>query len=297
MRDETRARLSVASGRFPSACHEADHTLRKEHRMGSRSSVAALQSRAAKSEQEFADAVQEISDATPDEFGAFFSKLNIPRTLKDTIEEGDSEPDPKLLLGDFTPTVTDLAAEVGLTEAFSEFHIRHLRKLQWHASRPDPKGVANVRRLYRAIVVAVQARLLRTSALLEGRTDMSAEEWGNTRALINKAMADFRDATEVVTARYGEALAAQGEAEDLAALLAPLKATVSKSAETIEELRATFEKRRQELAVVPTGYPPVKPAPYFTGDVLEAGTWTRYRSQLHEAISTLSSVMSGSNSL
>jgi hypothetical protein len=259
--------------------------------MSTRISLDTLHTKASRSEPEFAEAMGELGPATPTELAEFFRQINIPRTLKDTIEEGIADVDPRSLIRGYAPVVGEFSADAAMSEAFAEFHARHIRKLQWHASRPDPKAVPNVRRLYRAILAAIHTRLLRVFKLLETRTELSAAEWSEARKIINKSMVDFREATELLSPRFAENVASKCECDDLRALLQPIKESMAAAAQSIESLRAVFETRRQELTVVPVGYPPVRPAPYFSGDVLETASWTRFRSQIHECLAAVSSVM------
>ncbi len=257
--------------------------------MSEQTSTSKLQSMAARSEENFAAAVSGLSDATPEAFGEFFQKLNIPRTLKESSEDHLDAADPAALLGDYSPTVTTLEAEAAQGAAFEEFHVRHFRKLQWHAARPDPAGVLNVWRLYRALAATILARLRRVVALLEGRTEMSPQDWGTARSLVNKAMADFRAITEIVGDRYLTALEGVMDPSALAEAVAPLAATVRKAVEAVEQLRNTIEAQRLEIAVIPPGYSPVKPAPLFVGDILEPGAWTRFRGKVRAMVDRLES--------
>ena len=254
-------------------------------------SITTLQNRAAKSEQDFREAFDEIIDCSTEDFGEFFGKLNIPRTLKANPENGLPDPDLSCLCGDYQPEVSDFDAEVSILSQMAEFHVRHVRKLQWHSSHAEAEAVPNVRRLYRAVAVAVSIRLSRVSVLLQAKDDLNAMEWSMARMLANRALSDFREATTVVATSYLDDLMSAVAQEQLAEVLAPLVETVGKAVSVVEDKRVGFEMRRQDLSVIPAGYPAVKPAPYFTGDVLEAAAWTRYRTGRQDHLRTLSTVL------
>jgi hypothetical protein len=68
--------------------------------------------------------------------------------------------------------------------------------------------------------------------------------------------------------------------EQFAELLGSFHEYLDDSIGKLEDARTRIEDRRLELAVLPEGYPAVKPPVYFGGDLLARGPWKLFWSQV-----------------
>jgi hypothetical protein len=235
--------------------------------------ISTLVREAAKSEANFLQVLNtELIPDTPERIEEFFAKLNIPRSTKadDTLVEQLA------LSGTDRFAVTTFADEVKVAEGIQKFMDRHMRKLKWHVAHPAQEGITNCVRLYRAMGITTELRVLRVLALMKSRQRLTVEEWGLARELLNRAYRELREATAIVTGPWIDALLSLEGRQEVLAGLAPFAGIVSGYVKVLESLRKAIEERRQEMEVKPEGYPVVRPPRYFGGDLLDAGSWKHF---------------------
>lgn len=240
--------------------------------------IASLVREAAKSETSFLNTLSEIlDDDEPERLEEFFSKLNIPRSVK-----GD-EPQPE----DDSPTgaaaisVTTFAQEMKITEGIQKFLERHMRKIRWHVAHPSLDGIQNCVRLYKAMSTVTELRIRRVAALLKARPRLTVEEWGMARELLNRAFREIREATSAVSTAWIESLMGTNEKDEVRRSLIGFPEQVDHTVKLLKELRDLVEEARLKTEVKPADYPPVKPPRYFGGDIIDVRSWRHYWGDLN----------------
>ena len=235
--------------------------------------ISTLVREAAKNEANFLTVVnQELLSDAPGRIEEFFSKLNIPRSTKadDTLVE-------QLTLG--SPdrfAVTCFEDEVKVAEGIQKFMDRHMRKLKWHVAHPAIEGITNCVRLYRAMGITTELRVLRILALMKAKQRLTVAEWGVARELLNRAYRELREATGIVTGPWIDALFSLDNRDQVLADLAPFAGIVASYVQSLRALRESIEERRAQMEVKPEGYAVVRPPRYFGGDLLDASSWRHF---------------------
>ena len=248
--------------------------------MSKQATIASLVRTAAKTEAEFMSVVESIFEEDEvDRIWEFFDRLNIPRSQ-------GAEDD---LLGAL-PEVGGIAVtkrysyddELRISNGIQRFLDRHERKIKWHATHPAMDGVDNVLLLFRAAMAITNLRLARLKLLLASKDELSPEEWSNARKLMNNSFLSFRNFLTLVAGEWVDAMTSAVPREDLAAKLGRFYELVDAQIQRLEQLKEELEGRRRELAVLPEGYPPVKPPVYFHGDLLGKGPWKLFWQSLND---------------
>jgi hypothetical protein len=243
--------------------------------MSKQATIASLVRTAAKSESEFAATIIEVfSDGDAERIAEFFDRLNIPRSTG-SEDGGLLGPMPSLTV-DGTMNVYGFDEEVAIGKGIQRFLDRHERKIKWHATHPTLEGTDNVLLLFRACMSTTTLRLARLRKLLASRTELTPLEWSQARRLMNKAYLSFRNFLELVTDQWLEAMKGSFEPAELGSRLGSFYELVDGHVQSLEKHKDELEEKRRELAVIPEGYPPVKPPVYFHGDLLGKGPWKLY---------------------
>lgn len=248
--------------------------------MSKQATIASLVRTAAKTEAEFMSTVEGIFEEDDvDRIWEFFDRLNIPRS------QGAED---NLLA--VLPEATGIAvtkrfpydAELKISNGIQRFLDRHERKIKWHATHPAMDGVDNVMLLFRAAMAITNLRLARLKLLLADKDELSPDEWANARKLMNNSFLSFRNFLALVAGEWVDAMTSTVQREELSAKLGRFYELVDSQIQRLEKLKDELEGRRRELAVVPEGYPPVKPPVYFHGDLLGKGPWKLFWQSLND---------------
>ncbi|MFH1464973.1 MAG: hypothetical protein ABIO70_11370 [Pseudomonadota bacterium] len=250
--------------------------------------ISTLVREAAKSEANFLNVLNtELLSDAPDRIEEFFAKLNIPRSTKadDTLVAD-------LLLGNADQlAVTTFADEVKVAEGIQKFMDRHMRKLKWHVAHPAQEGITNCVRLFRAMGITTELRVLRILALMKSKQRLTVAEWGSARELLNRAYRELREATAIVTGPWIDALLSLDGRQEVLAELAPFAEMVARYVKVLETLRRSIEERRKEMEVKPEGYPVVRPPRYFGGDLLDTGSWKHFWGEISGMSDALGNIL------
>jgi len=240
--------------------------------MSKAATIASLLRNAAKDENEFVATVVGIFEEDDmDRIAEFFDRLGIPKPVGN---ETLSAPLP--MFGAGGTKVNDFATEAVISKGIQRFLDRHERKVKWHATHAAADGIENVLVLFRSAMLVTNLRLARLRALLRTKTDFTPDEWAVARELMNRSYLSFRNFLNVVGGDWVDAMLGIISREDLAEKLGNFYELVDDEIRTLEEFRAELEERRQDLTVIPEGYPPVKPPNYFGGDLLGRGPWKQF---------------------
>lgn len=236
--------------------------------------IASLVRAAAKEESEFVSTIVGVfEEDDPERIAEFFDRLNIPRSQG--AEGGLTEPLPDLETP-ATIKVWGFEEEAEISKGMQRFLDRHERKIKWHAGHPSIEGTENVLLLFRAATVVTNLRLRRLRKLLASKDELTPAEWAIARELTNRTFLSFRNFLNLTATDWTEAVLASLPREELTEKLGNFYEIVDKEIRWLEEQRNLVEERRQELTVLPDGYPPVKPPNYFGGDLLGRGPWKQY---------------------
>ncbi len=234
--------------------------------------ISSLVRQAAKSEADFASTVEQVLAEEPaDRIADFFDRLNVPRSI-----EGEA------LLGAI-PTLDGSHAKISTFEdegaiaaGMQKYMDRHLKKLKWHAQRPSAEGAKNVMLLMRQAMILTEVRLGRLHALLKSKDQLTPAEWSTARDLMNHGFASFKNYLTQFGGSWIDAANGQIPRAELEAILGNFYELIDGTVRKLEKHKDLIESRRQELAVVPPGFPMVKPPMYFQGDLLGRGPWKQF---------------------
>lgn len=233
-------------------------------------SIASLVRNSAKSEKDFADTLSQIlmEEGDTDRVVEFLTRLNLPKTMETSDDRSLDEA--------VFSSVTDFDTEMELSNGFSKFVDRHIRKLKWHVSHPAMDGIEAVTLLYRSITIIARLRIKRLIALLKARPVLTSHEWGTCRELLNRTFRDFRQATDIVTGAWLEAMLENLDKDEVKAALQDMPMEVRRLTNSVSALRDEIESTRLTMGVKPDGYPEVRPPRYFGGDILEGTSWKHF---------------------
>jgi len=237
-----------------------------------KSTIASLVRSAAKDENEFASVVQDVlSESDHERTALFFDRLNIPRSvISDTLT------DPIHHFALTSDQVGDVDQERAISSGIQKFMDRHERKLKWHSTHPAIEGAQNTLLLVRAMISVTELRLKRLMILLERKDELNPAEWAIARELMNRSFLAFRNSLNILSSAWIEGMQNTIPPEELADVLGNFYEYIDNHVRLLDEYREKIEERRQELTVVPDGFPPVKPPNYFGGDLLGRGPWKQY---------------------
>ena len=236
-------------------------------------SIASLVRAAAVSEAAFINTMTQVLDTEePERVIEIFGRVNVPKVYTELVEAPD--------IHDVEIKVSDYELEEVLAGGFNTYIDRHARKIKWHTTHASDESIVAVSNVYSAASAIAALRVRRVIALLDTKEIFSAEEWGVTRELINRAFRDFRELTKLLVNRW---LPAAQEVVDAALLfegVTHIPSLIRKRAQRFARLREEIEARRVNITVQPDGYPPVRPPRYFGGDLMEEGSWKIYWDEL-----------------
>ncbi len=237
-----------------------------------KSTIASLVRSASKDEAEFVSAVLEvIADADHERTAQFFDRLNIPRSVtSETLN------DPLTRFEITSDQVGDFPQEQAISDGIQKFMERHERKLKWHAGHPSPEGARNTLLLVRAMLSVTELRLKRLMLLLQRKDELAPSEWAVARELMNRSFLSFRNALNVLASSWIEAMQTSIPPEDLGEILGNFYEFIDNHVRMLDEYKDRIEERRQQMAVIPEGFAPVKPPVYFGGDLLGKGPWKQF---------------------
>ncbi len=248
--------------------------------MSKQATIASLVRTAAKTEAEFMSVVEGIFEEDDVErIWEFFDRLNIPRSQG--AEDDLLSPLPEVGGVALTKRYT-YTEEARISNGIQRFLDRHERKIKWHATHPAMDGVDNVMLLFRAAMAITNLRLTRLRILLQSKDELSPDEWSNARKLMNNSFLSFRNFLTLVAGEWVDAMSSTVPREELAAKLGRFYELVDAQIQRLEKQKEELEGRRREMAVLPDGYPPVKPPVYFHGDLLGKGPWKLFWQSLND---------------
>lgn len=232
--------------------------------------IASLVRLSGKNEQAFNDILTTVLTEEEDvaRVVEYLSRLNLPKTMEES--EGYTNTEDDML------EVKDFDTEIIVSEGFTKFTERHIRKLKWHVSHPSMESVGAVTLLYRSIGMITRVRIRRIVALLNKSEILSPYEWGTSRELLNRTFRSFRSATNITTRVWLESMLENMDPQEVKAASQHLPLEVRKQSNSVAGLRDDIEAARLTLGVKPEGYPVVKPPRYFGGDILEATSWKHF---------------------
>jgi hypothetical protein len=248
--------------------------------MSKQATIASLVRNAAKTEVEFMSTVEGIfQEDDVERIWEFFERLNIPRSQGSEDDVLGSLPE---VTGDGVAKRFSFDQEARISNGIQRFLDRHERKIKWHAAHPAMDGVDNVLLLFRAAMAITNLRLARLKLLLTAKDELTPEEWAGARKLMNNSFLSFRNFLNLVAGEWVDAMTAAVPREELAAKLGRFYEIVDSQVQRLDKLKEELEGRRREMAVVPEGFPPVKPPVYFHGDLLGKGPWKLFWQSLNE---------------
>ncbi|TNE90759.1 MAG: hypothetical protein EP330_07470 [Deltaproteobacteria bacterium] len=244
--------------------------------MSKTATISSLVRQAAKSEQLFTETSQAVlEEESHERIADFFDKLNIPRS---TGSETNFEPIPSLTV---TPDrIGSFEEEQAISNGIQKYLDRHERKIKWHATHPSVEGTENVLFVFRMMLVVTDLRLQRIEHMLKSKDELSPMEWGVARESMNKTYLSFRRFLNLTAGMWLDAMLQTVPREQLGEVLGGFHEFLDEAIAKLEEARTRIEDRRQELAVLPEGFPAVKPPVYFGGDLLARGPWKLFWSQV-----------------
>jgi hypothetical protein len=232
-------------------------------------SIASLVRTAAISEHAFVTTMTDIlKTEDPERIIEIFGRLNVPKLFTEAVDQPAFD--------ELDLDIHGFDHEIEIASGFNTYIDRHMRKLKWHTTHASDESVEAVRGIYSVTTTIAALRVARVVALLSTKDTFTAEEWGQSRELVNRAYRDFRELTKLLVNRWMPAAVEVVEASLLFEGAQGLPAIIRKRAQRFLALRDKLESRRMEIAVQPEGYPPVKPPRYFGGDLMEDGAWKIY---------------------
>jgi hypothetical protein len=242
--------------------------------------IASLVRTAAKTEAEFMSTVEAIFEEDEiDRIWEFFDRLNIPRSQGADEELHGPVPE---VGGHALDKLLGFDHEMRISNGIQRFLDRHERKIKWHATHPALDGIDNVILLFRAAMAITNLRLVRLRRLLQTKDELSPVEWSSARKLMNNSFLSFRNFLTLVAGEWVDAMQSTVPQADLAAKLGRFYELVDAEIQRLDKLKDDIENRRRELAVLPDGFPPVKPPVYFHGDLLGKGPWKLFWQSLND---------------
>lgn len=248
--------------------------------MSKQATIASLVRTAAKTEAEFMATVESVFEEDEiDRIWEFFDRLNIPRSQGGEDELSGPLPE---LGGPALAKQFSFEDEFRVSNGIQRFLDRHERKIKWHATHPAADGIDNVVLLFRAAMVITNLRLARLRKLLATKDELTPEDWAVARKLMNNTFLSFRNFLNLVAGEWVDAVSGAVPREDLAAKLGRFYEVVDAQVQRLEKAKEELEGRRREMAVLPQGYPPVKPPVYFHGDLLGKGPWKLFWQSLND---------------
>jgi hypothetical protein len=238
----------------------------------SKTTISSLVRQAARSEPEFFAVIEQVfQEETADRIAEFFDRLNIPRSV-----EGENLAEPLPTLESAVPTVRSYEDERIINQGIQKYMDRHLKKLKWHAQRPTMEGSRNVLLLMRQGMAITDIRIRRLQALLKLKDELNADEWSTARDIMNKGFMSFRHYLQQFGGPWIDAAKETLDRADLEALVGRFHELIDAHVQRLDQHRGKIEARRNELSVLPDGFPPVKPPIYFGGDLLGRGPWKQF---------------------
>jgi hypothetical protein len=239
--------------------------------------IASLVRNAARSETEFFNTVEAVFEERDVERAAeFFDRLNVPRsTGAEALEQDIHVPTPIML------EVTDFHDEQKISNGIQRYLDRHERKLKWHAGHPSIEGAENVLLLFREAMFVTMIRLRRLQNLLDKTDELTVDEWAISRELMNRSYLSFRNFLDLAAGDWIDAVNSAVPRDELAEKLGSFYELIDNHIRELEDARTRIEDRRQEITVLPEGFPPVKPPNYFGGDLMGRGPWKQFWNNLN----------------
>lgn len=233
--------------------------------------VAALVRAAGTSEFEFLTHIAELlNEGDVAQAEEAFSRLNIPRAFPEEAAAGAD-------VATVAIVVRDLTTEFALSASMDKFFERHVRKLKWHVSHPELENVSGAVQLYGLMTAMAEYKVRRVVAAMDVGPDLSVQDWGAVRDLLNRSYRDFRMMNVHMAGEWLDALVAAFDRETVRARLASFPALVAERTARLTSLRDKVEARRLQLTVHPgQAFRPVSPPRYFGGDLLDEGSWRHF---------------------
>lgn len=248
--------------------------------MSKQATIASLVRTAAKTEVEFMSTVEGIfQEDDVERIWEFFERLNIPRSQG---SEDDLQGDLPDVGGVALTKRFTFTEEARISNGIQRFLDRHERKIKWHAAHPAMDGVDNVLLLFRAAMAITNLRIARLKLLLSAKDELSPDEWSGARKLMNNSFLSFRNFLGLVAGEWVDAMTSSVPREELAGKLGRFYEIVDAQIQRLDKQKEELEGRRREMAVLPDGFPPVKPPVYFHGDLLGKGPWKLFWQSLND---------------
>ncbi len=234
--------------------------------------ISSLVRQAARSEAEFVETIKSVcAEESLDRVAEFFDRLNVPRSV-----EGDNLGDPLDTLADAATPVGTFEEEKAIGDGMQKYMERHLRKVKWHATRPSAAGASNAMLVMREVMMVTDLRLHRLRALLATKDELTPIEWSTARELMRSGYLNFRHFLVQFGTHWIDSSLTELGREDMEEMVGSFHELIDDTIRLLEEHREAIESRRQELTVLPEGFPPVKPPRYFGGDIMGPGPWRQY---------------------
>ena len=234
--------------------------------------LASLVRVAARNEGDFVMTVESVFAAEDlERVAEFFDKLNIPRSVPGSDFDADIKD-----LTSCNHQIGDFEQEREISRGIQKFLDRHERKIKWHAGHPSEEGALNVLLLFRCAIMVTTLRLNRLQALLATKDELTPVEWAYAREMMTKSYLSFRNFLTLMSTDWMDAMHQAVPRDDLAEIVGSFYEHVDAQVRVLEQYRDIIEDRRQELTVIPEGFPPVKPPNYFGGDLLGRGPWKQF---------------------
>ena len=244
--------------------------------MSKTSTISSLTRQAAKTEALFVETTQMVlSEETAERVADYFDKLNVPRS---TGSDANFTEIQKLVVT--ADRIFSFEEERAISDGLQKCLDRHERKIKWHAGHPSVEGTENVLFVYRILIMLTDLRLQRIRLVLATKDELAPLEWGVAREMMNKTYLSYRRFLTLTSNNWVDAMLRTVPREQLAELLGSFHEYVDVSIQGLEDARTFIEERRQEIAVLPEGWPAVKPPIYFQGDLLARGPWKLFWAQV-----------------